>query len=67
MGIKQLDHYLEEVVLIGRKILRSIFKEKKNIVVVAFANMWFPKFCFGKCSTERKEKIKIEENSLSNL
>lgn len=39
MGIKQLDHYLEEVVLIGRKILRSIFKEKKNIVVVAFANM----------------------------
>ena len=67
MGMKHLDHNLEEVVLIGRKSLKSIFKEKKNVVIVAFANMGFPKFCFGKCSTQRKEKIKVEENSLTNL
>ena len=34
MGMKHLDHNLEEVVLIGRKILKSIFKEKKSLLLL---------------------------------
>ena len=46
--MKKLDHYLEEVVLMGRKILKDITNRK---ICFYFSSAFF---C-GKCLTQRKE------------